>query len=428
MNSAKAFASKLVDEKGLIPPIDPLALIKERGVEVLEEKNQYGIEAYSYLGKSLKIVINPEFNFMPRRRFTLAHELGHIYIPWHNGDTKCDTDKPYNIINGVKYLDIQELEANIFASELLMPTKWLILQYEAENFNLRTTIEHVQSIAKTSIMACLYALERSLTSGHIFYVKKEFSDYWKEFASERTHITRVFYYYEEEMSLLDKICISKVEFNISQYNVIHYTLTPCLKKENIIEIYNESGGNIVETLLVLSEYNMKNILLSLNSIFDSINDVYLAILFFGDRFIKIISGNSSLLNCYSLSYSKIIELFICDQVNFKVMEIGLDFTLLIVSEEFYEFVLRDRTEPNTLLKQIVSDLYPETEKMNKLRSINGIVSNINGSNKNSSRDILYNKMKYRFIDLDWIELFNHKDFDIYLVNKIEAMLSKRKCK
>lgn len=68
-----------------------------------------------------KIVINSR-NPPTRQKFTLAHELGHVLIPWHVGticshiDGNTDSEDEYYV---------QEGEANRFASELLVPTAWV---------------------------------------------------------------------------------------------------------------------------------------------------------------------------------------------------------------------------------------------------------------------------------------------------------------
>lgn len=62
-----------------------------------------------------QIYINNKINNKPRRRFTLAHELGHgildhnlCEIHFRNSETDSSTD-------------MQELEANVFARNILMP-------------------------------------------------------------------------------------------------------------------------------------------------------------------------------------------------------------------------------------------------------------------------------------------------------------------
>jgi hypothetical protein len=56
-----------------------------------------------------------------RRNFTLAHELGHIIIPWHTGTIVSHLDPD---ADDYDYLQM-ESEANRFAAELLIPSLWL---------------------------------------------------------------------------------------------------------------------------------------------------------------------------------------------------------------------------------------------------------------------------------------------------------------
>jgi hypothetical protein len=57
-----------------------------------------------------------------RRRFTLAHEVGHIIIPWHRGTIVDDVESPRSGEKS-RYHEM-EAEANRFAAELLMPSVW----------------------------------------------------------------------------------------------------------------------------------------------------------------------------------------------------------------------------------------------------------------------------------------------------------------
>lgn len=68
-----------------------------------------------------RIVINSR-NPPTRRKFTLAHELGHVLIPWHIGTICSHID---DNLNSDDEYHVQEGEANRFASELLVPTAWL---------------------------------------------------------------------------------------------------------------------------------------------------------------------------------------------------------------------------------------------------------------------------------------------------------------
>jgi hypothetical protein len=59
-----------------------------------------------------------------RERFTLAHELGHILIPWHIGTVLVSHIDDGGASTSSEYREM-EAEANRFAAELLLPTEWV---------------------------------------------------------------------------------------------------------------------------------------------------------------------------------------------------------------------------------------------------------------------------------------------------------------
>ena len=78
-------------------------------------------------GKRTKVIVNTNAP-RTRQKFTLAHELGHIIIPWHCG-TIVDDVQAMNPNDQSRYAQI-EREANYFASELLMPYDWMLSLYK----------------------------------------------------------------------------------------------------------------------------------------------------------------------------------------------------------------------------------------------------------------------------------------------------------
>ena len=99
-----------------------------------------------------------------RRRFTLAHEIGHILIPWHIGDVGCTPEggpPPDD--------DIErecEIEANRFASELLVPADWIRSNIEgARTFQ---DLYRGLSAAEVSVGVVTIALAQHLRPGYVF--------------------------------------------------------------------------------------------------------------------------------------------------------------------------------------------------------------------------------------------------------------------
>src|SRR5712672_2902210 len=69
------------------------------------------------------IKVNSQIQWPERKRFVVAHEIGHL-IMHKNMQLPDDTFANFNIIGGMEKTlknGTQELEANEFASELLMP-------------------------------------------------------------------------------------------------------------------------------------------------------------------------------------------------------------------------------------------------------------------------------------------------------------------
>lgn len=425
-DSARKFASKIVESKKLVPPIDPVQIIKSYGIEIIEDENQFGIEAFSDLGEVPQITINTEFTYLARKRFTLAHELGHIIIPWHNGDLKCDTDKPYNMIQGQKLLDTQELEANIFASELLMPHNWIKQQIGDLNNSFENVLNTIKNRAQTSVMACLYALEEALPSGSLYYVKKEHTDYWKKFSSQRTCTTELYGSLEDRIELLEQIYEEKEHFNISQYEIVYYKLLPCPESATIKQIYAASE-DIVECVNIISGYSPQKAVFFFKDLLNALDDVYCCLIFNNDKFSRSVSHENSKLTKYCSEYDSLIYTLDCNNLPYWIMQTG-QYKFVFVKEDPVNIINVEEVDPNALLRSIVKELYADNYKT-MLHRINGIVSSVNSRFKEGDEDLLYNVINYRFAGAsDMISFFNHPSFDTYVINKIRTMLNARKLK
>lgn len=142
-NYPEQYAQDIVSSFDLTPPID-LAKI----CETLELKINYeplcSIEALLIVssGKKNVIIDNSKKIYPQRERFTIAHEIGHYIIPWHENLQQCD-----KIVN-FESDDEFENQANDFASELLVPKSNLLedikdkkitlslIKYLAEQYNV----------------------------------------------------------------------------------------------------------------------------------------------------------------------------------------------------------------------------------------------------------------------------------------------------
>jgi hypothetical protein len=102
-----------------------------------------------------------------RRRFTIAHEIGHLLMPWHLGDFACATEKTradlWQSTN-------EEPEANRFAAELLIPSGWLDELIAGRGDDKVGDLVRAVLSAGVSTWVASFRLAEKLPRGHIFAV------------------------------------------------------------------------------------------------------------------------------------------------------------------------------------------------------------------------------------------------------------------
>lgn len=177
INKGVNAAQSLMNEFGIRNPNDFSIedLIHVRDI-ILEEKKISNCDGRIVFGKTkTKISINSEIKHKGRRRFTLAHELGHFELH-HNFNTHLEDNSltlDYFKNGG------QEYEANQFATELLMPSSSFIAYVKGKRFSpelLRDVAEHFQ----TSITSATFRyLEIGQHPIFLFYCCDKRVIYWK---------------------------------------------------------------------------------------------------------------------------------------------------------------------------------------------------------------------------------------------------------
>ncbi len=132
-------------------PVDPVAVAEAVNVAVkaVPADESGGYSGYHISGPLPKIVVNmnePE----TRRRFTVAHELGH-YVLGH-GERPRDGTRQFSALNS----DPIEAAANRFAAELLMPYKSVLELVTEKGI---TSVSRLADIYKVSEIAMKYRLK-----------------------------------------------------------------------------------------------------------------------------------------------------------------------------------------------------------------------------------------------------------------------------
>lgn len=147
------------------PPVDVFGLVKKYATLFFRSIPIEGVDGVSLdikvPGREPVVILNSDMS-PKRQRFTLAHELGHIIIPWHVGDVIADRifDGEYTYQNPFDHM-IMEGEANRFAAELLMPEGWIQLEYQKHS-TLAELHKELSIKADVSVMAACIKIVHSL--------------------------------------------------------------------------------------------------------------------------------------------------------------------------------------------------------------------------------------------------------------------------
>jgi Zn-dependent peptidase ImmA (M78 family) len=121
-NAASTYATELI---AALAPQDPIELdgfAKTLGLEI-EYCPASGFDGALICSKTNRvgtILIKNSIRELGRKRFTIAHEIGHYVLPHHGqaGSCLCSSD---DVESWAQAISEHEREANVFAGELLLP-------------------------------------------------------------------------------------------------------------------------------------------------------------------------------------------------------------------------------------------------------------------------------------------------------------------
>lgn len=107
-------------------------------------------------GNKTHIVIKDSSQqYLTRQTFSVAHELGHFSLPGHRDKYNCS----FEDLNTYSESKEHERDANLFASELLLPTKYFTVDVKRTSLTFKTIVSLAEKY------------ETSLTATALKYIK-----------------------------------------------------------------------------------------------------------------------------------------------------------------------------------------------------------------------------------------------------------------
>lgn len=182
--SGSFFAQIFLSENGFseITEIPMNLIVSGLGAILIEEplKNADGL---ILVGKKISIIkVNSDIHFETRKRFTIAHEIGHLLM--HKDiDTHFENSNTLNWFNNTENQlrkGKQESEANEFAAELLMPERVFVSEATKSLFS-PNLLKHLSDRFKTSITSTAFRyLNANIYPICIFFIYNGRIKYWKK--------------------------------------------------------------------------------------------------------------------------------------------------------------------------------------------------------------------------------------------------------
>ncbi|USQ95893.1 ImmA/IrrE family metallo-endopeptidase [Caulobacter sp. RL271] len=119
------------------PPVDLNLVATTLGAEIRTYELKPDISGILYRDGERRVIVVNQDHSIERQRFTIAHELGHLVL--HRGQP-VHVDEGFRVNlrdrRSATAEDVEEIEANAFAADLLMPAKWLRADVEQHFIDL----------------------------------------------------------------------------------------------------------------------------------------------------------------------------------------------------------------------------------------------------------------------------------------------------
>lgn len=423
----KKLAQRVIKKYSLAPPID-IKEVLERYAKCVEDALPNNADAICIINISRPLVILNRFNPVNRKRFTLAHELGHIIIPWHSGMISCHTEDDEDI-NENSY-QLMEAEANKFAAEILMPTEWLknmILKYEKNG--LEELIYKISLEAQVSLSAAFYSLLEHLNCYIIRMKNNELNfENFKKTNGINFSIPRQNGEYDKNW--LDHCAFKKGYLEIDRIEIEWWKIPSCISEQRLKTIIEKEGDcNFREIYEEISNFGKGAFAATFETLISMLPQGFVVEVRKNDyrRLYQSTQTNISVpfysysieTLCWFLEMSNKSGNFVYNGYEYFWGYFKVEVPLLIQNND-------DRLSKE-ILKDILKDCYESPEIRDKMsRKINGTIGALNNNRELKDFEEFFIFFKMRFLGQeDLNKVVNHPYFDSFVVNKTKELIAKR---
>ncbi|MCA6363699.1 MAG: ImmA/IrrE family metallo-endopeptidase [Bacteroidetes bacterium] len=262
-------AIRFYNNNNLKIPFNILDLVKKHATVYIEEIPIDGIDGVAInLKQPLKkpkIIINKSIS-SKRLNFTLAHELGHVIIPWHIGTIIEDSNLDYSIDSSYSKI---EQEANRFAAELLMPRNWISETYDKCKNNLAYLQEKIIDQCDVSCQAAALRMIELLPR-NIFFIAESDDQVYSTGKTKQTNISLP---KKGDWFEINKVLYNNLYYKHISYNniIYHWFKINPVSISNFDITDNRTSKDILERIEFDIAPNQTNFKQSINGVIGHLN-------------------------------------------------------------------------------------------------------------------------------------------------------------
>lgn len=435
MSKVEKLAHKLVKKNNLTPPIDIVNFIKKYA-DVEEADIPFSIDALCHQGPGKPKIILQEEQPLFRKRFTYAHELGHLVIPWHIGTLSCNVDEKSDLVDNDTFFSI-ESEANSFAAEFLAPSNWIEeMIRKNDKLNLTELFNLISSTAEISLQASIFSVSKHLDKKYLILYQDIEKDLTRKLSTEDNdifvpYINNNYIDSSYDINWLDKSSIKHDIIKRANYKVYWWDFNYEGKDnetKKLIKRYEKNGL----TVMIGELARMLNVplIVSFYKLLKLLPEVYVIYVCGKDYCRCFMSPNTKLK--YNRNYSKgTYDAEWLDKYSQEFGNVDIDGYMLNWWRFNTDIEDINNIDDDRDSKQILSDILNETYSENDIKvvkcRINGIVGGCNSVDGSNSVIAFTKFLKQRFIGReDLIDFIEHSDFNIFIAKKAYEIFNKRK--
>lgn len=408
----------------LTVPVDLTSIIHD--VCTIETDTALKIDGYTILDcRPPKIVLRSDVH-IKRKRFTIAHELGHILIPWHNGKNTYANHR-----NSSSFLDKNEAEADAFAAELLLPQHWMeqYLQKASEK-PLQQQINEITGQANVSVLACIRSLQQYWHGTQMLFYTLPDWEYYQVSTSKEFHFAR---YMPSENRTLEfyKNCAAIQEhFRYGSYEMFYFRFWQLPQPRELVQRYYAVECNVGEWIVQITGGYPARAVPFLDILISLLPDRVMSLVFLNGH--EPAAFYSPRLNSYYYpelsNYEKEKAIVVQQYPAYEVVEMELGgFGKLLCLKAPYNTAPKEYSDnPNLLLHRLLGEVYLDREeRILAGQKVNGFLGGNNNRKDKGTVHEFYDELFDRMRTEPLLApLIQHREFPRFLLGKIHQMLSK----